>query len=71
MHLTPSPAIGWMPEYLSAEDVEYQAQALVARSYNAVPRYVTYGGVTSDLRQVLRQNGIQLIDGRTGRNIPL
>jgi phenylacetate-CoA ligase len=28
MHLTPSPAIGWMPEYLSAEDVEYQAQAL-------------------------------------------
>lgn len=31
MHLTPSPAIGWMPEYLSAEDVEYQAQALSAR----------------------------------------
>ncbi len=28
MHLTPSPAIGWMPEYLSAEDVEYQAGAL-------------------------------------------
>jgi phenylacetate-CoA ligase len=28
MHLTPSPAIGWMPEYLSAEDVEYQAEAL-------------------------------------------
>jgi phenylacetate-CoA ligase len=28
MHLTPSPAIGWMPEYLSEEDVEYQAQAL-------------------------------------------
>lgn len=31
MHLTPSPAIGWMPEYLSAEDVEYQAQALSAQ----------------------------------------
>ncbi|WP_299425316.1 AMP-binding protein [uncultured Meiothermus sp.] len=31
MHLTPSPAIGWMPEYLSAEDVEYQAEALAAQ----------------------------------------
>lgn len=31
MHLTPSPAIGWMPEYLSAEDVEYQAQALAGQ----------------------------------------
>ncbi len=31
MHLTPSPAIGWMPEYLSAEDVAYQAQALSAQ----------------------------------------
>lgn len=30
MHLTPSPALGWMPEYLSAEDVEYQADALAA-----------------------------------------
>lgn len=31
MHLTPSPAIGWMPEYLSAEDVEYQAEALASQ----------------------------------------
>lgn len=31
MHLTPSPALGWMPEYLSAEDVEYQAQALAGQ----------------------------------------
>lgn len=30
MHLTPSPALGWMPEYLSAEDLEYQADALAA-----------------------------------------
>ncbi len=28
MHLTPSPAIGWMPEYLSADDIQYQAEAL-------------------------------------------
>jgi len=31
MHLTPSPAMGWMPEYLSAEDVEYQAEALASQ----------------------------------------
>jgi len=31
MHLTPSPAIGWMPEYLSADDVQYQAEALAAQ----------------------------------------
>ena len=31
MHLTPSPAIGWMPEYLSAADVEYQAEALAVQ----------------------------------------
>ncbi|GEM82816.1 phenylacetate--CoA ligase family protein [Meiothermus hypogaeus] len=31
MHLTPSPAIGWMPEYLSTEDVEYQAEALASQ----------------------------------------
>lgn len=31
MHLTPSPAIGWMPEYLSADDVEYQAEALASQ----------------------------------------
>lgn len=31
MHLTPSPAIGWMPEYLSAEDVKYQAEALASQ----------------------------------------
>ncbi|MCX7782594.1 MAG: AMP-binding protein [Meiothermus sp.] len=31
MHLTPSPAIGWMPEYLSAKDVEYQAEALATQ----------------------------------------
>ncbi|RIH87010.1 Phenylacetate-coenzyme A ligase [Meiothermus luteus] len=31
MHLTPSPAMGWMPEYLSAEDVAYQAEALAAQ----------------------------------------
>ncbi|WP_337867554.1 AMP-binding protein [Meiothermus sp.] len=31
MHLTPSPAIGWMPEYLSAEDVAYQAEALASQ----------------------------------------
>lgn len=28
IHLTPSPALGWMPEYLSQEDLEYQAHAL-------------------------------------------
>jgi phenylacetate-CoA ligase len=28
MHLTPSPALGWMPEYLSQEDLRYQAEAL-------------------------------------------
>lgn len=28
MHLTPSPTLAWMPEYLSQADVEYQAQAL-------------------------------------------
>jgi len=28
MHLTPSPALGWMPEYLSPGDMEYQAEAL-------------------------------------------
>jgi len=31
MHLTPSPAIGWMPEYLSVEDVTYQAEALAGQ----------------------------------------
>jgi phenylacetate-CoA ligase len=31
MHLTPSPTMGWMPEYLSADDVEYQAEALAAQ----------------------------------------
>ncbi|GIW24217.1 phenylacetate--CoA ligase family protein [Meiothermus sp.] len=31
MHLTPSPAMGWMPEYLSAEDIAYQAEALAAQ----------------------------------------
>jgi len=31
MHLTPSPALGWMPEYLSPQDVEYQAQALAGQ----------------------------------------
>lgn len=31
MHLTPSPAIGWMPEYLSTEDLEYQAEALASQ----------------------------------------
>lgn len=31
MHLTPSPAMGWMPEYLSAQDVAYQAEALAAQ----------------------------------------
>ncbi len=31
MHLTPSPAIGWMPEYLSPEDVAYQAEALASQ----------------------------------------
>lgn len=30
MHLTPSPVLGWMPEYLSPEDLEYQALALAA-----------------------------------------
>ncbi|GAB5601972.1 AMP-binding protein [Thermus sp. FJN-A] len=30
MHLTPSPALGWMPEYLSQEDLRYQAEALAA-----------------------------------------
>jgi phenylacetate-CoA ligase len=28
MHLTPSPLLGWMPEYLSQEDLRYQAEAL-------------------------------------------
>ena len=28
MHLTPSPQLGWMPEYLSQEDLRYQAEAL-------------------------------------------
>ncbi len=28
MHLTPSPLMGWMPEYLSQEDLAYQAEAL-------------------------------------------
>ncbi|MGQ9692854.1 MAG: phenylacetate--CoA ligase family protein [Thermaceae bacterium] len=28
MHLTPSPLLGWMPEYLSQEDLAYQAEAL-------------------------------------------
>ncbi|KGQ22722.1 phenylacetate--CoA ligase family protein [Thermus filiformis] len=32
MHLTPSPLLGWMPEYLSQEDLAYQAEAL-ARMY--------------------------------------
>ncbi|GAA5334325.1 MULTISPECIES: phenylacetate--CoA ligase family protein [Thermus] len=32
MHLTPSPLMGWMPEYLSEEDLRYQAEAL-ARHY--------------------------------------
>jgi phenylacetate-CoA ligase len=31
MHLTPSPAIGWMPEYLSADDALYQAEALAGQ----------------------------------------
>ncbi|RDI94703.1 phenylacetate--CoA ligase family protein [Meiothermus sp. QL-1] len=31
MHLTPSPALGWMPEYLSREDLDYQAEALAAQ----------------------------------------
>ncbi|AFV75793.1 AMP-binding protein [Thermus oshimai] len=30
MHLTPSPLMGWMPEYLSQEDLRYQAEALAA-----------------------------------------
>ena len=30
MHLTPSPLLGWMPEYLSQEDLRYQAEALAA-----------------------------------------
>lgn len=30
MHLTPSPVLGWMPEYLSQEDLHYQAEALAA-----------------------------------------
>ncbi len=30
MHLTPSPLLGWMPEYLSPEDLDYQAEALAA-----------------------------------------
>lgn len=30
VHLTPSPALGWMPEYLSQEDIESQAGALAA-----------------------------------------
>ncbi len=30
MHLTPSPLLGWMPEYLSQEDLHYQAEALAA-----------------------------------------
>lgn len=30
VHLTPSPALGWMPEYLSQDDLEYQSQALAA-----------------------------------------
>lgn len=28
MHLTPSPLMGWMPEYLSQEDLRYQTEAL-------------------------------------------
>lgn len=32
MHLTPSPLLGWMPEYLSQEDLAYQKEAL-ARVY--------------------------------------
>ncbi|MER3425947.1 MAG: CoF synthetase [Thermus sp.] len=32
MHLTPSPLLGWMPEYLSQEDLAYQKAAL-ARMY--------------------------------------
>ncbi len=28
LHLTPSPALGWMPEYLAPEDLEAQAEAL-------------------------------------------
>ncbi|RTH03724.1 CoF synthetase [Thermus scotoductus] len=28
MHLTPSPLMGWMPEYLSPDDLRYQAEAL-------------------------------------------
>ena len=27
MHLTPSPVLGWMPEYLSQEDLHYQASS--------------------------------------------
>ena len=30
MHLTPSPLMGWMPEYLSPDDLRYQAEALAA-----------------------------------------
>lgn len=30
IHLTPSPALGWMPEYLSQQDLAYQAQALAS-----------------------------------------
>lgn len=30
VHLTPSPALGWMPEYLSTADLDYQAEALAA-----------------------------------------
>ncbi len=30
IHLTPSPALGWMPEYLSQQDLAYQAHALAA-----------------------------------------
>lgn len=30
MHLTSSPLMGWMPEYLSPDDLRYQAEALAA-----------------------------------------